>query len=60
MYTSDVEAAKSLQHKYTELKQAIGQVIVGQHDVVEGVIISIYAMAIVCWWEYPAWPKPCW
>ncbi len=41
MYTSDVEAAKALQQKFSELKNAIGQVIVGQHEVVEGVIISI-------------------
>ncbi len=41
MYTSDVEAAKALQQKFSDLKNAIGQVIVGQHEVVEGVIISI-------------------
>ncbi|MCF8292669.1 MAG: AAA family ATPase [Chitinophagaceae bacterium] len=41
MYTSDVEAAKALQQKFSDLKSAIGQVIVGQHEVVEGVIISI-------------------
>lgn len=41
MYTSDVEAAKGLQKKYSELKSAIGQVIVGQHEVVEGVVNSI-------------------
>jgi MoxR-like ATPase len=41
MYTSDVEAAKALQQKFSELKGAIGQVIVGQHEVIEGVIISI-------------------
>jgi MoxR-like ATPase len=40
-YTSDVEAAKALQQKFSDLKNAIGQVIVGQHEVVEGVIISI-------------------
>lgn len=41
MYSSDVEAAKALQKKYSDLKDAIGQVIVGQHEVVDGVIISI-------------------
>lgn len=41
MYTSDIEAAKALQQKFSDLKSAIGQVIVGQHEVVEGVIISI-------------------
>jgi len=30
MYSSDVEAAKALQKKYSDLKEAIGQVIVGQ------------------------------
>ncbi|MBL7764807.1 MAG: AAA family ATPase [Chitinophagaceae bacterium] len=41
MYSSDVEAAKALQDKFSSLKTAIGKVIVGQHEVVEGVIISI-------------------
>ncbi len=41
MYASDVEAANALKKKYEELTQAIGQVIVGQHDVIEKVLISI-------------------
>lgn len=41
MFTSDVEAAKALQNKYKELKEAIGKVIVGQHEVIEGSIIAI-------------------
>ncbi len=40
-YASDVEAVKELQKKYQELRQAVGQVIVGQLDVVEKLIISI-------------------
>lgn len=41
MFTSDVEAAKALQTKFQELKDKIGRVIVGQHEVVEGSIIAI-------------------
>ncbi len=41
MYTSDVEAAQGLQKKFKELKDAIAQIIVGQDEVVESVIISI-------------------
>jgi MoxR-like ATPase len=41
MYANDVDAAKGLQRKFSDLKSAIGQVIVGQHEVVEGIIISI-------------------
>ncbi len=41
MFTSDVETAKSLQSKYKELKEKIGQVIVGQHEVIEGALIAI-------------------
>ena len=41
MYANDVEAAKALQEKYKELTTAISKVIVGQHDVIEKVIISI-------------------
>lgn len=40
-YSSDVEAVKGLQQKYEELRSAVGQVIVGQMDVVEKLIISI-------------------
>jgi len=41
MYSSDIKAVEALQQKYSELKAAIGQVIVGQHEVVEGAVISI-------------------
>lgn len=40
-YTSDVEAVKGLNEKYLQLKQAVGQVIVGQEDVIEQLLISI-------------------
>lgn len=40
-YSSDVEAVKALQQKYDVLRAAIGQVIVGQLDVVEKLVISI-------------------
>ncbi len=42
-YTNDVEAANALHQKYKELKSEIGKVIVGQHDVVEAVLMSIFA-----------------
>jgi MoxR-like ATPase len=41
MYTSDVDAAKALQTKFTDFKNAVSKVIVGQHVVVEGTMISI-------------------
>lgn len=41
MYKNDVEAAQDLKKKYSELKSAIGEIIVGQHEVVDGIIISI-------------------
>lgn len=41
MYKSDVEAADALKVKYEELRKAIAQVIVGQDEVVEKVLISI-------------------
>ena len=40
-YNNDVEAAIALQEKYNELTTAVGQVIVGQQDVIENLIISI-------------------
>lgn len=42
-YTSDVAAADALHKKYRELKTEIGKVIVGQHDVVDAVLMSIFA-----------------
>ncbi len=41
MYKNDVEAADALKIKYEELTAAIGEVIVGQHDVIEKVLIAI-------------------
>lgn len=41
MYSSDVEAANALKDKHQALKAEIAKIIVGQHDVVEKVIISI-------------------
>lgn len=40
-YSNDVEAVKTLHDKYTSIKQSISKVIVGQHDVVDKLIISI-------------------
>lgn len=40
-YNSDIDAAKSLTEKVTSLRAAIGQVIVGQDDVVNKLLISI-------------------
>jgi MoxR-like ATPase len=42
-YTNDVEAANALHQKYKELKNEIGKVIIGQHDVVDAVLMSIFA-----------------
>jgi MoxR-like ATPase len=42
-YSSDVEAADALHKKYKELKAEIGKVIIGQHQVVDAVLMSIFA-----------------
>jgi MoxR-like ATPase len=42
-YTSDVEAADALHKKYKELKSEIGKTIVGQHQVIDAVLMSIFA-----------------
>jgi MoxR-like ATPase len=41
LYSSDVEAAQALKVQFEALKKAIGSVIVGQHDVVDQLIISM-------------------
>ncbi len=40
-YATDIEAAKALTDKYRTLKTAIAQIIVGQNDVVDKLLISI-------------------
>lgn len=42
-YNSEVEAADALHKKYKELKQEIGKVIIGQDEVVDAVLMSIFA-----------------
>lgn len=42
-YNSDKEAVEGLVKIYGDLKTEIGKVIVGQHDVVDGVLISIFS-----------------
>lgn len=42
-YNSDKEAVEGLVNIYGNLKTEIGKVIVGQHDVVNGVLISIFS-----------------
>lgn len=41
LFSSDVEAAQALKVQFEALKKAIGSVIVGQHDVVDQLIISM-------------------
>jgi MoxR-like ATPase len=40
-YPSDIEAARALKEKFEEIRKAIGQVIVGQEEVINKLIISI-------------------
>jgi len=42
MYNSDVEALDAFAAKYKELKAEVGKVIVGQHEVVHHVLVSIF------------------
>ncbi|HPQ21018.1 MAG TPA: AAA family ATPase [Saprospiraceae bacterium] len=42
-YKSDVEAVDALSRSYRELKSEIGKVIVGQNEVVQAVIISLFS-----------------
>jgi MoxR-like ATPase len=42
-FSSDVQAVDALAQSYRDLKSEIGKVIVGQHDVVQAVIISLFS-----------------
>jgi MoxR-like ATPase len=41
MYATDIEAAKAIKEKFESIRKAIGQVIVGQEEVVDRLITSI-------------------
>lgn len=43
MYNSEVEAIDALASVYKEIKQEIGKVIIGQDEIVEAVLISIFS-----------------
>jgi MoxR-like ATPase len=43
MYNSEVEAIDALASVYKEIKQEIGKVIIGQDEIVESVLISIFS-----------------
>ena len=47
MYQSDVEGAKALVEKYAALREEIGKVIVGQHDVIHNTVLSIFCQGHV-------------
>lgn len=40
-YSNDVEAVKALHEKYTQIKESIGNIIIGQNHVIDKLIISI-------------------
>ncbi len=43
MYKTEVEAVDALSAAYREIRQEIGQVIVGQDEVVKSVLISVFS-----------------
>ena len=47
MYNSDIEGAKALVSKYEALRNEIGKIIVGQHDIIHDTILSIFCQGHV-------------
>ena len=47
MFNSDIEGAKALVSKYETLRDEIGKVIVGQHDIIHNTILSIFCQGHV-------------
>jgi MoxR-like ATPase len=43
VYSNDAEAAKAFSAKFLELKNEIGKVIIGQEEVVNNLLISIFS-----------------
>ena len=47
LFDTDIEGAKALVEKYNKLRQEIGKVIVGQHDIIHDTILSIFCQGHV-------------
>ena len=47
MYHSDIDGAKALVEKYSQLREEIGKVIVGQEEVIHNTILSIFCQGHV-------------
>jgi MoxR-like ATPase len=59
-YPDDAAAVDGLAAAYKKLTSEIGKVIVGQHEVVRFVLISVFCDGHSLLVGVPGWRKPCW
>ena len=56
---AEAEAAR-FREVYGNIKAEVGRMMVGQDEVVQGVLTALFAGGHVLLEAYPAWARPCW
>ncbi len=59
MSAEELASVQKLQDAYAALKGELGKVIVGQSEVMEELLIALFAGGIVCWWACRGWRRRC-
>ena len=57
MGQSDLDAMKKLKSAFDTIKEQLNRVIVGQDQVIEELLIALFAAATACSKACPAWPR---
>jgi hypothetical protein len=55
----DVAAVQNCEKAYNTIRDELAKVIVGQQDVIEQVLIAVFAKGTRCSKAFPAWPRRC-
>ena len=57
--SEDIEAVERLGEARDKIVTELRKTIVGMEDVIDEMMIAIFARGTACWWEYPAWLRLC-
>ena len=57
MGETDLDAMRKLKSAFDSIKQQLNRVIVGQDQVIEELLIALFAAATVCWKACQGWRK---
>ena len=53
---NNVQAVEKLHKGYRLITEQLSRVIVGQQQVIEELLVAMFARDIACWWACRAWP----